>query len=179
MMGALWEAIAFGIRFVQTRHQDSGYLNLGFQMFYFLAPLWINAFLYMTLGRMIHFYDESKQLAGLSAKAFTRLFVVFDIISFIVQVAGAGMSGAQGIPQSLNMLGVHIYMGGIGLQQFFMSCFTVLLVLLQVRMGRNEHVWATTERMRRGPWHWRWLFIGIYTALLLITVSQVTDTYKI
>src|SRR5690348_5998954 len=119
MMGALWEAIAFGIRFVQTHHQDSGYLNLAFQMFYFLAPLWINGFLYMTLGRMIHFYDERKQLAGLSARGFTRLFVACDIISFVVQVAGAGMSGAQGIPPSLNMLGVHIYMGGIGLQQFF------------------------------------------------------------
>ena len=135
--------------------------------------LGINAFLYMTLGRMINFYLPEKRLAGISARRFGVIFVCLDILAFIVQLGGASLTTGQTGDNHLVMIGLHIYMGGIGLQEFFILSFVALTIHLHWKMVQmveaNE---ISTEKIQQRPFPWRWLFYTIYVALSLITVGR-------
>lgn len=125
----------------------------------------------MTLGRMIHFFLPDQKLVGISARRFGVLFVCLDIFAFLVQAAGATLASNQD-NGSLVMTGLHIYMGGIGLQEAFILCFTILAINLHrklIKMEGSEEIY--NEKLTRGPFSWRWLFYALYFALGMITVS--------
>jgi hypothetical protein len=61
--------------------------------------------------------------------------------------------------------GVHIYTGGIGLQEFFIVCFTGLMILFQRRATELEKN-GVGYRDRR----WRPLLYALYVALAFITI---------
>jgi hypothetical protein len=170
-MGALWELGAMVFHTLQARQQDNANYNTGYSLLFLLAPLWVNAFLYMTLGRMVNFFDESKKLAGIKAKRFGSIFVWLDISAFIVQAVGVSITTQTNVSSDTIMMGVHIYMGGIGLQELFIICYTTLMVKLHKRLIRNEQLGINIERLHRGSMPWRWLFYGIYAGLFCITVS--------
>lgn len=48
-------------------------------MFILLAPLWINAFVYMTLGRLVYMYMPDRTLLRIGARRLGMLFVCLDI----------------------------------------------------------------------------------------------------
>jgi RTA1 like protein len=79
IMGALWEFISAitRIRSIQDPHSKSIW-QTSF-VFLVLAPLWINAFDYMVLGRMIFYYLPDKQLAGIKGRKLAVYFVSADI----------------------------------------------------------------------------------------------------
>jgi hypothetical protein len=136
-----------------------------------VVGLGINAFLYMTLGRMIHFFLPGQKLVGVSARRFGVLFVCLDIFAFIVQATGAIMTSFQD-GGTIVVTGLHIYMGGIGLQEAFILCFTALAIYLHrklLKIESSEEVF--NERLSRGSLSWRWLFYVLYFALGMITVS--------
>lgn len=51
----------------------------------------INAFLYMTLGRMVQFFVPEQQLVKISAQRFGLIFVCLDIVAFIIQLIGVAI----------------------------------------------------------------------------------------
>lgn len=126
----------------------------------------------MVLGRLVYFYDERKKLAKISAERLALLFVCLDIVSFIVQAAGASMTVSNTAPQSTIMNGIHIYMGGIALQEVFILCYTVLSIKMHRKIIAMERKGINIEKMQRASMPWRWVFYGMYGALLMITVSS-------
>lgn len=48
-------------------------------VFILLAPLWINAFVYIMLGRAVWMYMPDKKLGGIGARRLGGLFIVLDI----------------------------------------------------------------------------------------------------
>jgi len=44
-----------------------------------LAPLWVNAFVYVVFGRMVHYFLPEKKIMGVRAIHMARWFVWFDI----------------------------------------------------------------------------------------------------
>jgi len=183
-MGALWETIAFSFRTISTRHQLNVGIYLIFQIFILLAPLCryyycflhlptnargtgINAFDYMVLGRMIHFAIPSHSLYSVSASTLATIFVSLDFISFIIQLVGGSWAGPTS-PESRQLQGIHIYMGGIGLQQFFILIFFILVVKFHREMLKME---KSTLPLPSSKSHWRPLLFTLYCTLGLITVS--------
>ncbi|KAK9242858.1 RTA1 like protein-domain-containing protein [Lipomyces tetrasporus] len=174
MMGALWELLAFIFRTLLTRNQNSAGYDTGHVIMFLLAPLWINAFLYMTLGRMIYFFLPDQRLGRVSAKRYGVVFVWLDIISFIVQLVGASITTQTDVSSTTIMLGVHIYMGGIGLQEFFILVFTGLTIHLHRRMLSMEHSGKfDPEKLNRGSMSWPWLVYAIYITLGMITIRII------
>ncbi|KAL3459286.1 RTA1 like protein-domain-containing protein [Aspergillus heterothallicus] len=197
IMGSLWELGAFITRTLFSKHQTNETYNTVFTILFLLAPIWVNAFLYMTLGRLIHFFLPSGRLCGLSAKRFGHIFVWLEILAFLVQLVGAGFTSNTDASPATIMRGVHIYMGGIGLQQFFIFVFTGLFIHLQreiaaIERRRGEDVQDPNAdtRYRYNPEYsidqtpskdisyrtagpWRWLFIAIYASLFLISVRII------
>jgi len=80
IMGGIWETTSFVIRCISTQLPKSqGAYDPHFILF-LLAPLWINAFDYMLLGRMVYFYLPDKKLFGIRATRMTLCFVALDLL---------------------------------------------------------------------------------------------------
>jgi len=137
VMGGIWETLGYIFRILSVMHQLSSGLYTAQQLLILLAPLWINAFVYMVLGRMVHFFLEHDQIFGIKARRITLMFVLFDISAFIVQAAGGLMTSDQSSP-STQRLGLHVYMGGVGLQLVFILIFIALAARFQFLVHRQE-----------------------------------------
>lgn len=79
-MGAIWETLSFIIRCISIQNPTSeGAFDPQYILF-LLAPLWINAFDYMLLGRMVYQYLPNQKLFGVKAQRMAVYFVLFDIL---------------------------------------------------------------------------------------------------
>lgn len=91
IMGTTWEFVSFSLRAAGSRNQQSTALAMSAQILLLLAPMWINAFIYMVLGRMIYFFVPEKQIWGIKGIKLTKIFVWLDVICFLTQAAGKGL----------------------------------------------------------------------------------------
>jgi len=135
-------------------------------VFILIAPLWTNAFAYMVFGRMVWNYKDSHQMWKLKAWHFGLVFVTLDIIAFIVQIGGAVVAVQDDAPIDEVMRGLHIYMGGVGVQQLFILLFCgfsfrMFFDLRKDRAGRAASL--------RGPMI---LLSALYATLALVTVIR-------
>jgi RTA1 like protein len=65
----------------------------------------VNAFDYMLLARMIHFFVPSKSIWGIKPSLLAVVFVTLDFASFVIQLVGGGMAG-PGSPHDQIMKGL-------------------------------------------------------------------------
>jgi hypothetical protein len=145
IMGGLWEVAGYVFRILSIQSQKSSGLYTAQLLLILLAPLWINAYIYMLLGRMIHFFlpKGEDRVFKFRARIITRVFVLFDITAFIVQAMGGSMTSSEN-SVSTQKTGLHIYTGGVGLQLFFLVIFVALAVGFQRRI--------TTLKQTIGKW---------------------------
>jgi hypothetical protein len=80
IMGALWEAACYAFRThsIYEPTKESWY-TVWFVLI-LLAPLWINAYVYMALGRMVYNFTTSAKILGIKAWRFGLYFVLLDIV---------------------------------------------------------------------------------------------------
>lgn len=164
-IGALWETACYVFRILSIKHVANETFYTVWFILMLLAPLWINAYVYMVLGRMVYNFTSSAKILGFKAWRFGLYFVLLDIFAFLVQAVGASMASGNDIPQSQIFRGLHIYMGGIGLQQFFICCFVGLAIRFQRQMKRDA---PTTDQKRA----LRMLYT-LYAVLTLITIRII------
>lgn len=79
IMGSLWEFVGFILRDLSVQNQTQVEYYLFQQLLVLLAPLWINAFAYMVLGRMVHTFVPGQKVMGIKARRLTLYFVLLDI----------------------------------------------------------------------------------------------------
>ncbi|KAJ7242162.1 RTA1 like protein-domain-containing protein [Mycena haematopus] len=162
IMACFWEFFSFVTRAISTKYQQNAGLVLVSQILVLIAPLWVNAFDYIILGRMVHFFLPSRSILGISGSLLGTIFVLLDVVSFIIQIIGGSIAGPTA-PQSEVFKGIHIYMGGIGLQQFF------IFILLGLAAHLHRQL-STLERNGTGKKNWRPLLFTLYLSLGLITI---------
>ena len=172
IMAGIWETTGFVLRILSTRNQISMGLYIPEELFILLAPIWINAFVYMTLGRMVYYFLPERKVLGITATKLARYFVCMDILSFAVQAVGGSMaSGGTNESPDAVMAGIHVYMAGIGLQEFFIILFVSLAVAFHFRMLFLEKSGALVT-VQLNP-SWRPLLYTVYGALVLITIRII------
>ncbi|KAH6843205.1 RTA1 like protein-domain-containing protein [Chaetomium sp. MPI-CAGE-AT-0009] len=137
VMGALWEYACFVLRTLGALDQQNGGLVVGGTLLFLLAPLWINAFVYMVVARLIHFLlpPHSQKILGMSPRWLAKAFVAVDVVSFFIQASGGGMLADQDGGDTVKT-GQRIYMAGIGVQLAFVVIFVIVTVLFTVRLER-------------------------------------------
>lgn len=170
IMAALWETTGFVLRILTIQHQTNISLGPAFNqpsvILILLAPLWVNAFDYMVLGRMVYYFVPEKKLFGIRAQRLAMCFVLLDISAFLLQITGALLanSNSDNEPNAkIVELGLHIYMGGIGLQEFFICIF----VFLAIRFHRK--MWSGLSHTDG----WQRLTPVLYATLGLITIRVI------
>ena len=173
IMGGCWETAGYIFRTLAVENQLSEAFQSAQLLLILLAPLWINAFVYMTFGRMVHFYLQSDKVFFLKAKRITLIFVLFDISAFLVQAAGGSMISSSE-PVNIQRLGLHVYMGGIGLQLLYICVFLTLCVRFQldVRDLEKSDQWIHLSDFA-SPRSARHLLYVLYTVLLLIIYRNI------
>jgi len=183
-MGALWETCSFAARSVSTRFQQSAGIELVSSLFVLLAPLCmcffllqntqtniekgVNAFAYMVLGRLLYFFHPKRRILSIPASGLAFAFVALDFISFVIQLVGGSWAGPND-PEPKVMKGIHIYMGGIGLQQFFIFIFLGLAVKFYLEMKSFER----NGLLGSEKGGWMKLLWATYASLGFITVSYL------
>ena len=126
-------AYVFRVMSIQDVTDSTWYSNWFILMM--VAPIWTNAYAYMVMGRMVYNYTPSASVFKVKAWRFGLIFVLLDVFAFIVQLAGAAVSSAHSKSNpNLPMLGIHIYMGGIGFQQLCIFLFLALAVRLHLKL---------------------------------------------
>lgn len=133
IMGALWETGGYIARIFAVQNQLSSGIYTVQQLLILLAPLWINAYIYMLLGRMIHFFLVDDRVFKIKARLITRMFVIFDITAFLIQATGGMMTG-PGVSSEVVQTGLNIYTAGVGVQLFFLVVFAALAVGFQRKL---------------------------------------------
>ncbi|RSM09307.1 hypothetical protein CEP52_004150 [Fusarium oligoseptatum] len=155
IMGALWECVCFILRALGARGQQESTYMIVSTLLLLLAPLWINAFAYMTVARLVHFLHPRRRLAGLSASWLAKCFVTVDVICFIIQAAGD--------------LGRKVYMAGVGVQLGCVLVFLIIHTLFHREVSRDARI----GKLRvRSMWTMRLLWV-IYVVLGLIVVRII------
>ncbi|KAL9487834.1 hypothetical protein ACSS6W_000111 [Trichoderma asperelloides] len=163
IMGALWECFCFILRTLGAKNQqNSTYVTVSTLLF-LLAPLWINAFAYMVVSRLIYFLHPKQAALAIPARWLAKGFVAADIISFIVQAAGGALMADQHSTENAD-LGRKVYMAGVGVQLFFVVIFVVVVISFYHQMSCDIRTGTLKNRNR-----WiRPLILVIFLVLILI-----------
>lgn len=179
-MAAVWELVAFVLRTVGARkQQETSYAVLG-TLFFLLAPLCkylrplldgsfgaltdlgINAFVYMTIARLVHFVLPERQVWRISASWLTKLFVGLDVLSFLVQAGGAVTMSQDG--EHIVRVGQVVYMVGMGVQGLFIIVFSAMTGNFYSRVLHLDRPDRDLTRVKRLVW-------SMCAVLVLIMVS--------
>lgn len=79
-MGALWELALFIFRSINIYEPTN---KNWYQIWFILilvAPLWINAFVYMIMGRLVYNFSAKHKIWIIPAHRFGQCFVLLDIM---------------------------------------------------------------------------------------------------
>ncbi|KAF5864598.1 hypothetical protein ETB97_007156 [Aspergillus alliaceus] len=164
VVGSAWECLGLIMRTYSTLDQTKSTTAAAGQLLVLLAPLWINAFVYMIFGRMVYYFTPDKRVKRIKAESLAKIFIWLDIIAFIIQATGGIM--ASDFSNRMNAIGFHIYTAGIAVQEFFILCFCGLLVMFHRRMILGY------GSIERGP-QWKVMVICMYITLLCLTTRII------
>ena len=164
-MSALWQTLAYAFRIASIKAPTSVAAYSVWFTLILVAPLWTNAFVYMVFGRMVYNYTSTARLFKVKAWRFTLYFVLLDILAFLVQVTGASIASGDDVPDSQVLLGLHIYQGGVGLQQLFIFFFCYLAFRFHQNLDRQ----SPSPRLKQA----KLLLYVLYFVLVLVTIRII------
>ncbi|KAJ2900594.1 hypothetical protein MKZ38_002390 [Zalerion maritima] len=165
VMGASWELVAFAVRTYGAHNQQSlDYVVIG-TLFLLLAPLWLNAFCFMTVARLVYYVVEDQAIWRFKAGRMTKIFVWLDIISFLVQAIGGTMLSQE--EQDVVDIGQKVYMAGVGFQLAFIIVFLAIIVkfFLMIRANEVDSPHANTRRVS--------ILLGSLAACLILIIIRI------
>lgn len=165
IMGALWQTGAYVARILSIQSYNNSGLYSAWFILILLAPLWINAFVYMVLGRMVYNFTTSATVLKIKAWRFGLYFVILDVVAFLIQAAGASMASGENLTNDQIERGLHIYMGGIGFQLFFILCFIYVAYCFHRQLNANHTTSGNVVAHR--------LLFVVYAVLGLITIRII------
>ncbi|KAM7204932.1 RTA1 like domain containing protein [Naviculisporaceae sp. PSN 640] len=122
-----------------------------------VAPILISAGNYLLLGRFIRSVlppSHDKIAPLLPSRRITRIFVISDILSGLVQSSGSGIASSDNWTGPNLKIGINILIGGLALQAgsfvLFMSLLGRFHFLARRRMLAREDAPRGWERLLRG-----------------------------
>jgi len=134
-------------------------------IFVLVAPSVFAASIYMCLGRLILITNGEKH-SLIRARWLTKIFVVGDVVSFLMQGAGGGIM-ASGTIDAMH-LGENVIIGGLVVQILFFSCFVVVAGIWHWRILR-----VPTGKSMEAEGLWKRSIYSLYAGSVLIWIRCV------
>ncbi|KIY71301.1 hypothetical protein CYLTODRAFT_369641 [Cylindrobasidium torrendii FP15055 ss-10] len=167
-IGAVASGIGFFVKEVMLNseaHQNSKALLIAQNVIIVCAPAAFFAFNYILYGRLVS-SAIGPQYSLIRPSRVATIFVASDILTFIIQGAGAGMITN---PDHFET-GKNIFVAGVVLQAASYYLFVVLLVIMHVRVKRAG-VTKGTERW----WKAIWLLYFSSVFIIVRTVYRIIE----
>ncbi|KAK1143704.1 hypothetical protein N8T08_006104 [Aspergillus melleus] len=168
MANVYWMAIAF--EFIGYCARASAHGKTGNMMpfciqnvFILLGPALFAASVYMVLGRVV-VAVKGEKYSIIPIRWLTKLFVLGDVLSFLIQGGAAGMM----ISTDLASLGNKLVIVGLVVQIIMFGLFIVTAVVFQVRMRMNPRPELYSANFR-----WKFHLVTLYIVSLLIMVRSL------
>ncbi|PLN80227.1 RTA1 like protein [Aspergillus taichungensis] len=136
-----------------------------------LAPLLYAASIYMTLGRLIRYLGAESQ-SLIPTKWLTKIFLVGDVVAFLMQAAGGGIM-ASGTIKAMDT-GENITIAGLCVQLLFFSVFIITSAVSHLRIRKNPT--PTSLEVTSMDWRkttWKTIMLVLYTSSVLILIRSV------
>lgn len=141
IIGSYAMALGFGIRFGLHSDPQSLGIYIGQYLFVVLSPCAFIAANYVLLGRLARHLDCVPFLI-VPAHLLTRIFVTSDVITFLIQASGGGVSAAANDPHT-NLIGSRIFLTGLAIQLASFFTFSVIYIVFLHRVRTNSPgVWT-------------------------------------
>lgn len=132
IIGCIFEAIGY-IGFALAHDKTDQLLPFIIQsIFILVAPALFAATVYMILGRLIARMPSGPSCSLIRPSWLTKIFVIGDVFSFLLQASGGGMMAMEGKQD----LGQNILLVGLFVQIVMFGLFIVVTVAFHVRYGR-------------------------------------------
>ncbi|KAI9158600.1 RTA-like protein [Paramyrothecium foliicola] len=158
------ETIGYCARALAEEHTDLLLPYIIQYIFILVAPALFAASIYMTLGRLIRSVKGEK-LSIISVRWLTKLFVLGDVMSFVVQVFGGGMAANEDADP---VLAENIIIAGLVVQIIIFGLFAVTALIFHIRMRRCPE--GVSPELNPG---WKKNLGMMYTVSVLIMVRSV------
>ncbi|KAL4758241.1 RTA1 domain-containing protein [Aspergillus foveolatus] len=129
-----------------------------------IAPAFLAASIYMTLGRIIAMLD-AERCSIIPLRFLTKIFVAGDVLSFLMQASGAGIMVKD---EKSADTGEKIIVGGLFVQIIFFAFFVLTAAVFEVRMAR-QRVPVSLELQRI----WRRHMLALCFTSVLILIRSV------
>lgn len=172
-MGGTWETAAFILHALGARDQQQVAYATAWQLLFLLAPLWINAFAYMTFARVAWFFQPERPFGWVQPASVAKYLVWADVLTFVVQGVGGTMANPEA-PADVVRIGLDVYLAGVGCQQFFILLFLAgFMVVFHLRASRSSML-DGPESGDKLEGDWKPLQFALYSVLGLITVRLLT-----
>ncbi|KAG9668870.1 RTA1 protein, partial [Aureobasidium melanogenum] len=97
------------------------------------APIFLAATMYMTLGRVIIALDADKDHTLIRPRWLSKIFVLFDIVCFIVQIGGIGLQCTTS--SSVQKTGRTVTIIGLIIQLVVFAYFILVAVVFHRRLN--------------------------------------------
>ncbi|KAJ0317438.1 hypothetical protein COL5a_011152 [Colletotrichum fioriniae] len=130
-----------------------------------VAPALFAASIYMVLGRLI-IHLRSESFSPIKPSRLTKTFVIGDILSFIVQIMGAGMLASS----STMNTGKTVILLGLAVQLMFFGLFVIASAVFHLRVSRHMPPAVMDEEAQAG---WRRLFSGWRGVMSVLYIASV------
>ena len=142
-------------------------------VFLLIAPVLFAATIYMMLGRIIS-RTGGDRYSLINPTKITLIFVLGDVVSFVVQAGGAGMSVVQNA--NISKWADRVIIIGLFIQIIIFGFFCALAVIFQRRMRRASQSSAMLSNsgvVSEGAWIWEYDIYLLYTLSFLIMVRSI------
>ena len=101
-----------------------------------VAPVFFSAAIYTIVSVLINAYG--KEYAPLPPRVILGVFISFDIVSTIIQIAGAALVGVAYSNQKDPTTPSHILLAGLSIQVFSFAAFLLILTWTLLRSKQSE-----------------------------------------
>ncbi|KAK7897860.1 hypothetical protein LTR67_004491 [Exophiala xenobiotica] len=138
VVGGFFEVFGFAARAYSHYHLDEKGPYIAQTLLILLAPILFAASVYMFLGRLID-AAGGKQYSLIRVTWLTKIFVIGDVLCFLVQAGGAAILVNADTKEVMDR-GSNIILIGLGLQILFFALFILAAVVWHVRI-RSLPLW--------------------------------------
>ncbi|KAL9931314.1 hypothetical protein V8E36_009824 [Tilletia maclaganii] len=175
-IGSTFQAIGFVLRIILRSSPGSLGLYIMMDFFIVLSPACYFAISYIIFGRFAHNLQHDatipkrkENITLLRPRLFGTVFIISDVVTFIVQAAG----GAMQTNPDLSDVGAKIFLTGIILQGvsyiIFLVCCFYTHAMVTSRAGRSHPLCGRIQK----------LFFVLYFASVWIIVRSVYRTIEL
>ncbi|XAO23103.1 hypothetical protein I312_101881 [Cryptococcus bacillisporus CA1280] len=170
VIGAWFEGAGFVLRVLMRDNLHSLNLYIVANLFIILAPCAFLAGDYIVFGRLVQFLEAHHYIRPFKARQVSRIFIASDIITFLIQGSGGGLSASSSTGSA--ELGAHLFLAGIAIQMVSFIFFSCVWILFGIRVfSGDKQLWH-----REG---WKPLYFALGFTCICFIIRSIYRTAEL